>query len=223
MNIPSQFQRFERLGLKRNPFGSLSQTEEDALLIPIPEIETWANASTSLQLMGERGRGKTSLLRMMLHQLSQTGRFAYESLPEGKHFLSILFNMPWDGIVLDEAQRLSWWQKHRLFRQMRGKRLLITTHENLGVWFRLYGLPYQTIQVAQFITPDRLAVILARRIAYFALPGVTPVSLQDDALAWLWGRYGDDVRRTEQALYEVFQRVEKPEPISAATLASILK
>jgi hypothetical protein len=224
MHNPSQFVHFQRLGLKRNPFGSLTQAEEDALLLSIPQIETWANSRTNLQFMGERGRGKTSLLRMVLHRVTQQGqRFAYESLPEGKHFLSIPLNAPLDGIALDEAQRLSWWQRHRLFWQMRGRRLLITTHEDLSVWFRLYGMPYQTVKVAQFITPARVADLLSRRIAYFALDenGVS-ISLSDEALKWLWDRYGDDVRGTEQALYEVFQRIETPGPISASTLAAIL-
>lgn len=224
MNIPAQFTRFQRLGLKRNPFGSLTQAEEDALLIPIPEIETWANSRKSLQLMGERGRGKTSLLRSLLHQLTAKGqRYPYESLPEGKHFLSIPLHWPFEGIALDEAQRLSLWQKHRLFWHMRGKRLLITTHEDLRLWFRLYGLSYETVHVAQFITPARVADILARRIAFFALDGGAQVSLSQEALDWLWRRYGDDVRGTEQALYEVFQQIEVPGPLSAETLAKILE
>jgi hypothetical protein len=225
MNPPAQFLRFQRLGLQRNPFGSLTQAEEDALFLPIPEIETWANAAHSLQLMGEKGRGKTSLLRGLLHQVLQQGqRFAYESLPEGKHFLSIPLNSPLDGIALDEAQRLSWWRKHRLFWHMRGRRLLITTHEDLGGWFRLYGLSYQTIQVAQFITPARVAEMLTRRIAFFALDGIgAHVSLQEDALAWLWTRYSDDVRSTEQALYEVFQQVDELGAITADFLKRVIR
>jgi len=222
MNIPSQFLRFQRLGLQRNPFGSLTQAEEDALLLPIPDIDIWANASESLQLMGERGRGKTSLLRATLHQIVQQGQhLAYESLPEGHNRITTSLNHL-DGFALDEAQRLSWWHKHRLFWQMRGRRLLITTHEDLGGWFWLYGLPYRTVQVAQFITPTRVANILARRIDFFTLEGGPHISLSNEALAWLWACYGDDVRGTEQALYEVFQQVDQPGPIPSATLVAIL-
>lgn len=222
MNIPAQFLRFQRLGLQRNPFGSLTQAEEDALLVPTPDIYIWANASESLQLMGERGRGKTSLLRATLHQIVQQGQdFAYESLPEGHNRITTSLNYL-DGFALDEAQRLSWWHKHRLFWQMRGRRLLITTHDDLGGWFRLYGLPYRTVQVAQFMTPPRVANILIRRIDFFALEGGPHISLSNGALAWLWDRYGDDIRSTEQALYKVFQQVDQPGPITANFLETVI-
>ncbi len=223
MTIPAQFLHFQRLGLRRNPFGSLTQADEDALLLPIPEIETWLQSSDSLQLMGEKGRGKTSLLRATLHRITQQGqRFAYESLPEGQRHLSTPLN-GLDGVALDEAQRLTAWQKHRLFWQMRGRRLLITTHDDLSVWFRLYGLPYRTVHVAQFITSARMAEMLTRRIQFFAHEAGGPhVFLSDEAGAWLWARYGDDVRGTEQALYEVFQTMQTPGPITADLLASCL-
>lgn len=222
MTISTRFFHFQNLGLKRNPFGSLTEAEEDALLLPIPDIDTWAHMPESLQLMGERGRGKSSLLRATLRQITAAGQhFAYESLPEGtSHLTTPLENL--DGFALDEAQRLSLWQCQRLFWQMRGRRLIITTHEDLGAWFRLYRKPYRTVQVAQFSTPARVAEMITRRIAFFALDAGPQVSLTEEAFAWLWARYGDDVRSTEQALYEVFQRVEGPGMITDTMLKRIL-
>jgi hypothetical protein len=64
--------------------------------------------------------------------------------------------------------------------------------------------------------------MLARRIAFFALDGGPHVSLSDEALAWLWNRFGNDARGPEQALYEVFQQIEEPGVISASALAAFL-
>lgn len=220
MTVPAQFLRFQRLGLRRNPFGSLTEAEEDALLLPVPEIHEWATMPESLQLMGAKGRGKTSLLRATLHQITAQGQhFGYESLPEGQSRLTGTLD-GLDGFALDEAQRLSWPQKHRLFWHIRPRRLLVTTHDDLSLWFRLYGLPYRTVQVAQFITPSRVQEMIRRRIAFFALEGGPLVDLSEEAFAELWRRFGDDVRGAEQALYEVFQRVQVPGTLSAEALTA---
>jgi hypothetical protein len=83
-------------------------------------------------------------------------------------------------------------------------KLVVATHEDLARLFGGYGRPLRTVRLEE-TGPDHLRAILDRRLGYFALEGVEPGGFSEEAVDYLWGRFGRDVRAVEQYLYEYFQ------------------
>ncbi|RMG76082.1 MAG: hypothetical protein D6711_04995 [Chloroflexi bacterium] len=209
----TNYNRFTRLGLKMNPFGTL--THQDWLNITIipPRLEALlAQGAQNIQLLGDKGRGKSTLLRAIVHYLKGQGdRIAYEYLPVGqRRFYTQLSHL--DTFALDEAQRLWWHERARLRLYTRHKRLLLGSHVDYSRWFPLY-----TLHVAELTDLEHVRRILTRRIAYFSLD--TPlIHLTDDAIESLWIHFQDDLRSMDAFLYDVFQRIDAPTSIDAVFL-----
>lgn len=222
--LETKFFPFYRLGLRRNPFGSLTDEEWLAVTILPPALAALhPNNCRYVQLMGEPGRGKTTLLLRWGYEYLRRGEhIAFEKLPEGqRHFTTRLNEL--DGFALDEAQRLSWLERRRLFRAIGEKRLFISTHEDMTRWFRRYGFNVTTFDAAEFMTCDHLAALLARRLVYFAGAAGPGVAFAADAVDYLWHRFGTDLRAVEQLLYEFFQQLREPGVITTSALRDFLQ
>lgn len=215
---------FHSLGFSRNPFGSLTN-EEWADIAVLPEVITkaFADDSSHLQFLGEKGQGKTTaLLKLTSEFKKRAQKVVYESLRCGQqHFETAIDDL--DVFVLDEAQRLSWWQRRHLLKMVRQNescRLILSSHQDLRYWFAYYRLPLITIQLENHLTYQHWRTLLARRLAYFALPNADYVTLAPDAVRYLYETFGHDLRAGEWFLYEVWQRLENVEVLGAEKLSS---
>ncbi len=212
---------FEALGLRRNPFGALTREEwADVAVLPAPVRELLARGFDHLQLLGARGRGKTTHLLALARHFTEAGeRVAYERLPPGqRRYQTDLAGL--DRFLLDEAQRLDPRARGRLLRAARGGlRLALGSHTDLRRAFARHGLALTIRQIAQAASPDHLAAILARRVAWFALDDPPRVSFSPGAVAYLHRVFGDDLRAIENHLYHVFQALDTPRALTAADVA----
>jgi hypothetical protein len=219
--MPEQFFRFYRLGLRCNPFRALTR-EEWAAVAVLPEAlaDALEVGFDHLQVLGEKGRGKTTALLALAEHYADAGdRVAYERIPEGKRrFQTSLRDL--DRFLLDEAQRLAPRQRERLLRAASGGlRVVIASHDDLSAHFARRGLPLFSVRLEEGSTRGHLERVLARRVVYFALDeGAAQTYLTPDAIAALWETFGDDLRGVESLLYEVFQRLEAPGPVTTSVL-----
>lgn len=214
---------FFRFNLHRNPFGALSRAEQVAVTVPPVDLAPILdNQHVHIQVLGRKGRGKSTTLRYLQWQAQLTGhRTAYERIPRWQwRYHTTTTHL--DTFALDEAQRLAPWAEARLFlaRRQEGWRLIIGSHRDHRLAFALAGLPVVTVRVGQQTTRARLARILARRLAVFAKGNRPAVSFSKDAVDYLHRQFGSDLRSMNHALYDYFQDgLRTPGPITARALA----
>jgi hypothetical protein len=211
----SPFFPFHALGFRCNPFRVLSDEEwAEVAVLPGPIAALFDGGFTHLQVIGEAGRGKSTALVALAERFRQQGqRVHHEYLPEGTR----RFRTPTDGIdlfCLDEAQRLLRGERRRLLGLAeRGTRLVLSSHEDLAPLFARRRLPLTTVRLDD--EPDvHFRAVLERRLDYFALAGAERVTFAPDALAALRRRFGTDLRAAERWLYELFQRLDSPRPLT---------
>lgn len=207
----SSFFPFYPLGFRCNPFRVLAPEEIAEVALLPPSVEMALASGGAVQLLGCMGSGKSTLLRGMAAKLEATGlSVAYEFLAEGQNaFHTPLHDpsAPLDCFCLDEAQRLSWWQRWRLLSAAKaGTRLLLATHRDMRPLFEIRRLPLVSVQVDALPHADiYFALALRRRLEYFALPDVPHLTLPDEAIDWLRTRFGADIRSAENMLYMLLQ------------------
>lgn len=219
-HLIEQFFPFYKFGLTRNPFGTLSPAEQIAITVPPPPIEAALRTGFAhLIVLGRKGRGKSTALHYLKWHFAARGqRVAYERLPRW-HWRYTTDIAPLDVFALDEAQRLAPWELWRLFRERGDSRLIIGSHRNLTLDFRLRGLDVLTVRLDGAMTCERLAVILQRRLDAFALDDTPPrLHFTPDAVDYLWRRYRDDLRTMNFDLYDAFQRLDAPGAITRERL-----
>ena len=210
---------FHALGFRSNPFRALTDDEWADIVVLSETVLAAATGAGHLQVLGEMGRGKTSTLLGLARRFRRAGRrVAYEYLTIGQDS----FNTPLPGpdvFLLDEAQRLRASERRRLLAAARaGPRLILGSHQDLAPLFAAAGLELATARLEAF-GPAHLAAVLERRLADAALPTTAPlVTLDPGALAYLTATFGSNLRGTERFLYEVFQRLETPGPLTANSL-----
>ena len=217
--VPNPYFPFHDLGFRANPFRALADDEWAAIVVlPAGAVQA-ADAGGHLQVLGERGHGKTSTLLGLQAHLRRAGRAAsYEYLPEWQE----VFHSPLDGVdifLLDEAQRLKPAERTRLIGAAQaGRRLVLGSHEDLTALFAAAGLPLTTL-LLDTGGRSHLEALLARRLAFFALSPETPVvTLDETAVTYLDAAFGGNLRAMQWFLYEVFQSLTRPGAISADQL-----
>lgn len=189
---------FAHLNLRRNPFGEFSVGERTLLAdVDVADFDDFLAApSAALQFIGEKGNGKTTHLLAIRTRFPQAG---YVHIPEGER-AEVPMGSP---IVIDEAQRLTWWQQRQLFRSPIP--LILGTHRDFGPELRRAGRNVQTVAVCQGMNASRLTRILNARIAWVQRGrGDTP-SVSCESAGRLLEEFGPDVRRILFAMYEKFQ------------------
>lgn len=188
---------FSHLNLRHNPFGELDKQQRGAVaVVDCPDIEpgqVW-------QYIGDAGRGKSTHLLALLHHFP-TAQFEY--IPRGQHHF-VTDPTRCDFLLLDEAQRLSWPQRRRLFAHF--PRLVLGTHRDLSDWTQR---PTHT-RYLRGLDVDKLAKVAAARIQLARRgPGPLP-QIPRRELQRLIDFFGDDLRSIEAALYETFQQLKEP-------------
>lgn len=216
--MPQRFFPFHDLGLQANPFRTLTHEEWLAVTVLPREISQLLESEIGhLQFRGRKGCGKTTVLYSVEAHLRQAERrVAYERVAEDAD----RFSAPIEGLeffLLDEAQRLTPAERHRLLAAAPGLCLIIGNHEDFTRQFRRRGLSLLTINLDGMMFSE-LATILERRLAYFSLTGSPSHSFSASALTFLRRRYAPDLRAAELFLYEYFQQLPPPGVINEQKL-----
>ena len=196
---------FARFNLLRNPFGQL--TQEDRIAAAIVDTPRWlpslVDPRRAIQFMADCGRGKSTHLLALLAQCPDG---AYVYLPEDGPKPKIPHGNP---LFIDEAQRMSWWQRQQSFRS--GVPLVLGTHEDLSTPLGRAGYHVETVDVTTMISPDRIHRLLNRRIELGRLSSREIPNITIDCVAGLVDRFGDNIRAMEGYLYDQFQSALKDE------------
>ena len=199
---------FENLNLRRNPFGELTNDQRvqlafvdlDSSLAHLNgEVLDKKVKNAAVQIVGEKGYGKsTHLLSIATHFAGS----AYVYIAEGERATVPPFG---DPLIIDEAQRLSLWQRFILFRTSR--RLVLGTHRDFSCQLKRAGRDVLTLSADRQTTPKRIAEILNARIhAVRRSDGDIPRITNATALE-LFHRFGPDIRSIQSSLYDVFQEL----------------
>ncbi len=199
---------FENLNLRRNPFGEFTAEERVQLAFvdldsPLAHLNRDQpgnrNSNPAVQVVGEQGYGKST------HLLSLAARFAnsaYVYIAEGER---ATIPSQGDPLLIDEAQRLTLWQRFVLFRSSR--RLVLGTHRDFTRQLQRAGREVLTMPADRHTTPERIAEILNARIrAVRRNDGEIP-QVSNETVLRLFQQFGSDVRSIQHSLYDVFQEL----------------
>ncbi|MCZ7668862.1 MAG: hypothetical protein M5U34_17505 [Chloroflexi bacterium] len=96
--------------------------------------------------------------------------------------------------------------------------IIFSSHEDLTGLFANRGLNLTSVDLAGEMEVGWITAVLDKRLAYFALPDQPRARLSDDAPAYLYERFGHNLRQMEYFLYEVWQSLDGPGARHAAYL-----
>lgn len=214
-----KFFPLHKLGLVKNPFGALTREEWVLVAVPPPAVQAIVSSGFEhLQIIGDKGRGKSTTLHWLCHHFEMQGQSVfYERLPHW-HFNYHTDISKLDCFALDEAQRLWFWNQRRLFREAQGKRLIIGTHHSWERTFRRYGWQLTTVHIGNQTTREHIQHILDQRLAVFGTGKGTQVYFDESAIDYLWERWGNNLRGMEYLLYHVIQKRQDIGAITSAYL-----
>jgi chromosomal replication initiation ATPase DnaA len=214
---------FHAIGFRCNPFRAVTDDEwVDIAVLPKPVAEIATKGFVNLQVLGEKGCGKTTTLLALAAQFKREGkRIAYEHIEEGRRQFTTEFG-GLDVFLLDEAQRLSERERERLLAALSengdGLHAVIGSHDDLTPFFARRDLPLTTVRY-DTTTLAHLSAAIQGRLAYFALDADVPVTLSPEATRYLHETFGGDIRAVEMLLYEVFQRLRERGEIGVEMLS----
>lgn len=189
MNIP-----YAHLNLRRNPFGDFSEADRTALAVVDIDavVKHLKSPRFVVQFVGEKGYGKTTHLLAIRKRFSNAG---YVHIPEGERS-SLPRGNP---ILIDEAQRLTTWQRIRLFRK--SVPLVLGTHRDFEAELKRAGRTVLTIAVECGTTTERLVELLNARIEWVRRgPGAVPTVTSETARQ-LHSDFGANIRGMLGSLY----------------------
>ena len=194
---------YAHLNLRWNPFGELPLAEWPALahvdLENIVNKLTMAGSdkySYAVQFIGDKGNGKTTHLLSIKAIFPNAG---YVHIPEGERAA-----VP-DGhpVLIDEAQRLTYWQRRKLFRSNRP--LVLATHQDYTRELRRAGRQVETLEVRLGTTPARIHRLLNRRIQHASRSDGPVPAVSYQTAERLMRAFGTDIRAILHQMYTVFQ------------------
>lgn len=191
---------FAKLNLVRNPFGELTWAERCELAVV--DVQPWVDVLREpqgvVQFIGPCGHGKTTHLLALARKLPGA-RYVYLP-PEGRH-PPLPRRRP---LLIDEAQRLSLWQRWRVLTH--GGPLALGTHADLAAHFKRRGWRVVTVRVATDCSADLLVEILNRRIEASRLEAGPVPRIKLLQAIELRRQFGGNIRQIEHHLYLQFQQ-----------------
>lgn len=215
------FAQFQRLGLQRNPFGTLTPDLLDAAFVPPAGLrDTLAAGTRHVQILGQRGQGKSTLLAGLCRSVREEYGLSTVkiALHPGERRLGVDLRL-WDALAIDEAQRLRWDLRPRLMAWARDRVLLIASHADFRPWGRPWGVTFATLQAAAYSGSGQLGEIVRRRLAISTLPhSESGIVFTEEAIYWLHQHFAADVRAALSFLYDVVQTCTAPGDIDVDML-----
>jgi len=211
---------YHSIGLRANPFRALTREEwEDIAFIP-PALKQAYQSGECVQIMGEKGMGKTSCLLALKQDAIQGGRqVAYEYLPEGQQRFSLTLDTL-DVGLLDEAQRLTRREIRRLLRMVQHEdaQVILGTHTDLKSAFQQRKLPLHTHTLE--VDREGTRRMIDCRLGYFALDRCPPHQVAGDAITYLVDDF-PTYRAMAGFLYDVFLGLPAPGMIDRVALETV--
>ncbi len=117
-------------------------------------------------------------------------------------------------MIIDEAQRLNRRQRKRLMKRVhlktkQGKMsptLIYSSHVDFSSQVREYAIDFAAYELSGFGAQE-LERILNRRIQHFANRRGSEIQFDSEAIEFLVGTFGADLRAMESFLYDYFQAI----------------
>lgn len=192
---------FCHLNLRRNPFGELSPEERIPLAVVEIEqaLEHLRQPRSSVQIIGQKGNGKTTHLLAIAQHFPDS---VYVHIPEGQRCL-----IPVDGepLLIDEAQRLTQWQRWQILCSER--RLILGTHQDFANALSWSKRPVLTLAANRLTDAACICrIVNARILSARRTSGPIP-SITETTAAELYAQFGSDLRSIEHSLYQIFQQL----------------
>ena len=190
---------YSHLNLCRNPFGEATTKERITLAVADTDEMRLAfqQPKTAIQLIGKRGRGKTShLLALKRELLAHDDRDACYVRLRDQFWIP-----PSKYLLLDEGELLF---RRPFWRLRRVTSLAISTHRDWSRALQALGFSVRTIQIG-ISNPTRLKQVFEKRLEWSRKnSGPLPV-ITTKTTGRLIERFGDDIRAMEAALYDSIQ------------------
>ena len=198
---------FEHLNLRRNPFEELSpDTRAQLAIVDIePYLDFLKQKRAALVFIGHCGRGKTTHLLALKRQFPEA---PYVYFPEDGPRPRIP-KAP--RLFVDETQRMSWWQRIRLFSG--SSTLILGTHRNEDTALERAKRPVLRVEI-KTLSLEKLRQIVLSRLEWSRRSSGPIPTLADFELESLLQHFRDNIRALEYSLYEVFQRLQENGPVS---------
>ncbi|MEE3369015.1 MAG: hypothetical protein VX346_06700 [Planctomycetota bacterium] len=189
---------FADLNLRRNPFGACSLLDQAALAdVEVDEVVTFLDTPrATVQFTGDKGYGKTTHLLAIRERFSASG---YVHIAEGER-AELPAGIP---LLIDEAQRLTFRQRRKLFRTEIP--LVLGTHTDFTRSLERSGRQVWTLAVQDRMTPERLTRILNARIEWVRRKNGPVPRVRYQTAARMLAQFGPDVRQIQYELYLSFQ------------------
>lgn len=210
---------FHAIGLQCNPFRTLTEDEwSELVVLPADCLSLLKDSEDHVQVIGDAGWGKSSMLRGIRRWCSERGiGVGFEYLPFGVNSFQSEPHT-YEVFLLDEAQRLHRKELQRfLHAGDTGTRLIWSSHKDLVD----PPIPPQMGIVSLHLdgyTQKDLARILKTRIEAFTLEGRPLIAFSRSSLEFLERRHGANLRGMFEFLYEFFQTIPSMKIISAEEL-----
>jgi hypothetical protein len=201
--------------LRRNPFGELPLDRRGVVAVADLDSEiAHLRDGGVVQFFGESGRGKSTALHALTHRLD---RAAYERVPRDG-------TVPdWPGadlLLVDELQFLD--PRARLDLWRGSTPIACGTHRPFADEIRQAGRRVATVDLNRERSLDELAAMFRRRIEAHRREDDRPVpTLEQSTLHRLREQYASDHRAMENHLYEVFQALDEPRPVTPQDLEAV--
>ncbi len=195
---------YERISLRRNPFGELPREERAELArVCTAGLAAFIHGAKdvgrrALQLVADHGRGKSTLMIALHAREFPDAPFTQLHLsdpvpsPEPKapvHFV-------------DSIENLSWLSRRKLYSQC--PTLVCTTHRDLSRELRRAGFGVHSVRVG-IQSVDELELIVQARLDAATLDAHQSPTPTRARLEELYCIHGDDVRSIEHALYSDYE------------------
>ena len=188
---------YAAFNLRKNPFGSVRLKDWRSLIVADlkPLIAHLKQERAAIQFYGDCGRGKSTHLRA-LHSYFSEAPYIY--IGEGEKP-----DIPFEPLLfLDETQRIPWWRRARIFRNICS--IALATHKLHTRQLQRQGYEVLTIEVGG-LEWEKLKQVVHNRLEWARLGEGELPSIPDEVLRSFFDLYGDDLRSIERALYEYIQ------------------
>lgn len=210
--LPQAELAFAHLNLRRNPFGELTADERrDLALVDLSDVESFLAVSITaplqpaVQILGEKGFGKTTHLLALQKVFPES---SYTWIPAER---SVPVDVSGTPVLIDEAQRLTWRQRRRLWKQR--VPLILATHRNFVRSLRRAGRSVYTFSAARHTNPERICRMANSRIEMVRRTSAPVPAISPAFAARLSLQYGADIRAICQSLYDTFQNLRSVEDV----------